>query len=165
MKNIKIINTGGTFNKKYNPLNGKLEVLQNNSVIEEILQKVFLSNEKPNLEGLLYKDSLDMNDDDRKALFEYIKSSKEDKIIVIHGTDTMDITAKYISQIKNKTIIFTGAMLPYSIDCIEATGNLFQAIGFLQNESKRNIYIAMHGYVKEYNLMYKNRQKGVFECH
>ena len=90
------------------------------------------------------------------------KVSKSKKIIVIHGTDTMHQSAKFISKfIKDKIVIFTGAMKPYEINPIEATSNLMLAIGFSQN-AKEGIYISMHGIVKKYNKIKKDYKKGIF---
>ncbi|HFU75727.1 MAG TPA: asparaginase [Arcobacter sp.] len=165
MEKIKIINIGGTFNKQYNPLNGELEVTQNNHIIESILHETYLTNEKPKVKGILFKDSLELTNKDRKKIVECIYNSKEDKIVIVHGTDTMHKTAKYVAKkIQNKQIVFTGAMVPYSISSIEATGNLMLALGFLQNKGGKGVYFAMHGNVLKHDKMFKNREKGVFEC-
>ena len=162
-KNILILNTGGTFNKVYNEIDGKLEVPRNNKAIENILESAKIINY--NLKGLLYKDSLEINDNDRKELQNVIEKSKYKKILIIHGTDTMDKTAKYLSKhLKNKTVILTGAMVPFSIDSIEATSNFMLALGALSMKKEDNIYIAMHGNIKQYTKIKKNRDLGVFEC-
>jgi L-asparaginase len=165
LEKIKIINTGGTFNKQYNPLNGELEVTQDNTIVEALLNKTYLTNTKPKIKGILFKDSLELTNKDRKKIVEYINSCKEDKVVIIHGTDTMHITAKYVAKkIQNKQIVFTGAMVPYSINQVEATGNLMLALGFLQGNIQNGVYFAMHGNVVEYDKMVKNRKIGVFEC-
>ena len=162
-KNILILNTGGTFNKVYNEIDGKLEVPRNNKAIENILESAKIINY--NLKGLLYKDSLEINDNDRKELQNVIEKSKYKKILIIHGTDTMDKTAKYLSKhLNNKTVILTGAMVPFSIDSIEATSNFMLALGALSMKKEDNIYIAMHGNIKQYTKIKKNRDLGVFEC-
>ncbi len=133
---ITVINTGGTFNKRYNPLSGELEVP---------------------------KDSLEMSDVDRELIVKTIKNCKNQNIIIVHGTDTMDLTAKYLDEkIKDKTIVLTGAMLPISINKIEATLNFSQAIGFLNSNCENGIYISMHGSVKNYKKLIKNRELGKF---
>ena len=104
-----------------------------------------------------------MNDDDRELIVKTIKDCKNEKIIIVHGTDTMDLTAKYLDKkIKDKTIILTGAMLPISINKVEATLNFSQAIGFLNSNIKNGIYISMHGSVKNYTKLLKNRDLGKF---
>lgn len=162
-KNILILNTGGTFNKTYNQISGKLLVTKSNKAILKILKDSKI--DSITVDGLIFKDSLDINKDDRKTLKYFINNSKYSQIIIVHGTDTMDITAKYLSKnTKNKTIVITGSMIPFSIDPIESTSNLMLAIGFLQNKVKNDIFIAMHGQVKRYTKIKKNRTIGKFEC-
>ena len=92
-----------------------------------------------------------------------LKNCKNENIIIVHGTDTMDLTAKYLDEkIKDKTIILIGAMLPISINKIEATLNFASAIGFLNANIKNGIYISMHGSVKNYKKLIKNREIGQF---
>ena len=161
---ILILNTGGTFNKVYNQLNGKLDILKNNENIEKILNLSKIYDCK--VESILYKDSLDINKKDRDQIISYIKRSEFEKIIIIHGTDTIDKTAKEIKKnILDKTIVLTGSMVPFSIDPIEATANLISAYSFVKYKNKKEIYIAMHGNIKKYNKIEKNRELGVFECH
>ena len=160
---ILILNTGGTFNKVYDELTGKLIVPKNNNAIKIILSKSKISDIK--IKGMIYKDSLDINNKDKKELKKYIEKSNYDKIIIVHGTDTINKTASYLSKyIKNKRIILTGAMKPFSIEQIEATSNLMSAFGFLLHSNKNNIYICMHGLIKKYNKIKKNKELGIFEC-
>ncbi|MBD3840879.1 MAG: asparaginase [Campylobacterales bacterium] len=164
MKKILILNTGGTLNKVYNPLTGALDVPSHNGIIEEILHKSMIKN--VTVEGLIFKDSLDMTQNDRDDLVQKIKATNIDNIIIVHGTDTMDQTANYLQQhICNKTILFTGAMKPYSIEPVEATANLLSAYGFLMANTDPDIYICMHGLIKPHQKVFKNRSLGVFECH
>ena len=160
---ILILNTGGTFNKIYDELTGKLIVPKNNNAIKMILSKSKISNTK--IKGIIYKDSLDINNKDREELKKYIEKSNYDKIIIVHGTDTINKTASYLNKyIKNKKIVLTGAMIPCSIEQTEATSNLMSAFGFLLNSNKNNIYICMHGLIKKYNKITKNKELGIFEC-
>ena len=167
MKNkekILILNTGGTFNKVYNQLNGSLDIYENNKSIEKILIASKIKN--VNIYGLVYKDSLDITNQDRNKLVKYINSSNYNKVLIIHGTDTINHTATYLShKIKDKQIVLTGTMIPFSIDPIEATSNLMLGYGFLKNCKKNNIYISMHGFVKKHDKIKKNRELGIFECH
>ena len=88
---------------------------------------------------------------------------KSDKIIIIHGTDTVDLTSKFIEdKIEGKKIVFTGAMVPMSIDEVEATMNFSQAIGFLNAPIKNGIYLSMHGSVIEHSKLKKDRSVGQF---
>jgi L-asparaginase len=156
-----ILNCGGTFNKRYNPINGELEVPYDNSAIEEILQSFA---PKYALAGLIYKDSLDMDANDRKMIANIIMESHDDTFLIIHGTDTMDLSAAFLAEIfTNKKIVFTGAMRPFSIDKIEASFNLGMAFGFLSELHESGVYICMNGYVKPYNQLVKNKHLGKFE--
>lgn len=160
MQRILIISTGGTFNKVYNPLHGELVIDKSSQAIEEIASK-WLCTLK--IQTIIGKDSLDMNDTDRKELLEAILSTNYNKIIVIHGTDTMNITAQYLSDTKlKKTIILTGAMVPYSIDPIEATANLASAYGYLQALEKNGVFIAMNGILGTHDKVRKDRVEGKF---
>lgn len=160
---ILILNTGGTFNKIYDQISGELFVPQNNTAINGILKQSKI--DYITVDGMIFKDSLEINKDDRRKIKNYIKKSVYSKIIIVHGTDTMDLSAQYFSKhLKNKVIVITGSMVPYSIDRQEATANLMLALGFIQTKTKKNVYIAMHGYVKQHNLIQKNRKIGIFEC-
>jgi L-asparaginase len=162
-ENILILNTGGTFNKIYDQISGELIVPKS----DDAVKKIILSSKIDyiTIDGLIYKDSLEITIEDRNLLVNYIKKSTYEKILIIHGTDTMSKTAKYLSKfIKNKVVVLTGAMVPYNLDKVEATANLLLAIGFLQKKSKNKIYISMHGNVKKYTKIQKNRKLGIFEC-
>lgn len=162
MNTILLISTGGTFNKIYNPLTGNLDIDKNSNSVKTILKNTKIQNY--HLKTIINKDSLDITKKDRKKLLKIIKKSKYNKIIVIHGTDTMDKTAYFLDKyIKDKTIILTGSMIPFSINPIEATANLSFACGFMQQNNKKDIYISMHGYIKNFKKLIKNKQKGIFE--
>lgn len=155
-----ILNTGGTFNKRYNPLTGELFVPSDNRAVAEILQSLVI---EIDVQGILYKDSLEMSEEDRSLLADTIAKSDEKVIIVIHGTDTMDLSAEAVARLElKKTIIFTGAMIPFSIDPIEAAANLSMAIGFALR-SCSGVYIVMQGICGQYNYVRKNRECGKFE--
>ena len=161
-KNILILNTGGTLSKVYNELSGELIVPKNNTAINMIAKYSKLSN--TTIDGLIYKDSLKINNDDRDKLVEYINHSNFTKIIIVHGTDTINITASYLNKrVQNKKIILTGSMIPFSINQIEATANIMSAYGFIKNCKKNNIYISMHGLIKKHNKIKKNKTLGVFQ--
>ena len=158
---ITVINTGGTFNKRYNPLSGELEVPKDSIALDEIISYCY--NIDFEVLNIISKDSLEMNDDDRELIVRTIQDSKNQNIIIVHGTDTMDLTAKYLDEkVNDKTIILTGAMLPISINKVEATLNFSQAIGFLNTNIENGIYISMHGSVKNYKKLIKNRELGKF---
>ena len=156
-----ILNSGGTFNKRYNHIKGELEVPYDNEAIENILSSI---DSEYSLAGVVYKDSLDMNLDDRKMLTNIIMESTDDTFIIVHGTDTMDETAEFLSEIfDDRKIILVGAMKPFEIDKVEASLNLGMAIGFSQAIKDFGVYICMSGHVKIWNELEKNRAKGKFE--
>ena len=158
---ITVINTGGTFNKRYNPLTGELEVPKDSLALDEIISYCY--NIDFDVLNVISKDSLDMSDADREFIVKTIKNCKNENIIIVHGTDTMGLTASFIDEkVNDKTIVLTGAMLPISINKIEATLNFSQAIGFLNANIENGIYISMHGSVKNYKKLVKNRELGKF---
>lgn len=160
MKKILLISTGGTFNKIYNPLNGNLEIDTKAKALDEISAKWQIDFEVVSIVG---KDSLEVTNSDRLLLLATINLSKHDDIIIIHGTDTMDLSAEYVADAElNKRIIFTGAMVPYSIDPVEATANFSAAFGYLQVLEKDGVYIAMNGIVASYDTLVKDRVSGKF---
>ena len=161
MQKITIVNTGGTFNKRYNPLNGELIVDKTSSALKDIAQK-WLHRFDESID-IIGKDSLDIDDSDRLEILETITKAKNHKIIIIHGTDTIDITAQYLSKHNiSKQIILTGAMMPYSIDPVEATANLASALGYIQAIEKNDIYISMNGIISKYKKVVKDRELGRF---
>jgi len=164
MKNhILIVNTGGTFNKFYDPLSGELIVDQGSRTLEEIASKWLTSFEIINIIG---KDSLEMTNHDRLELLATLSRTEAEKIIVVHGTDTMHLTAEYLADADlEKQIVLTGAMVPFSIDPVEATANLASAYGFLHNLKHYGIYIAMNGVIDHFGNVTKDRQEGRFITH
>ena len=159
--NITIINTGGTFNKKYNPIKGQLEVASDNSSLDNIL--ACCHNVEVNTLNIISKDSLDINNDDREILSRAVQNCKDENIIIIHGTDTIDLTSSYLNKkISNKKIVFTGAMIPMSINEVEATMNFSLALGFLSASIENGTYLAMHGVVVKSTNLTKDRKQGKF---
>ena len=158
---ILVINTGGTFNKVYNPLNGKLEVAKGNNSLNKIISSCHNVNFE--IKNIITKDSLDFTDADRQEICEVIKYNPYDKIIIVHGTDTIDLTSSFIKrEIHNKKIVFTGAMVPMSIEESEATMNFSMALGFLNGDVENGTYISMHGVVVDCSKLVKNRELGQF---
>jgi L-asparaginase len=159
-KKILIISTGGTFNKKYNPLKGLLKIDKESTAVYDIAEKWLSKFEVLNIIG---KDSLDMNSQDRLELLATINQSEYTNIIVIHGTDTMDTTAEYLADAdEERCIVMTGAMVPYAVDPIEATANLASAIGYMQRLKKDGVYIVMNGIFGPFDTIRKDRAKGRF---
>ncbi len=160
MEKILIINTGGTFNKIYNPINGELEIDKSGKAIKTIAKSWLIDFKIINIIG---KDSLDIIDSDREEIYKTIEKSEFKKIIIVHGTDTIDKTAKYLDELNlDRQIILTGAMVPFSINPIEATANLSSAYGYLLRKRENRIYIAMNGKIDLYKRVIKNRGKGYF---
>lgn len=158
---ITVLNTGGTFNKRYNPIKGQLEVPTDNIALDKIVKSCH--NVEFDIKNIVSKDSLEFTQEDRETILENILNSKNDKIIIIHGTDTVDLTSKFIEdKIAGKKVVFTGAMVPMSIDEVEATMNFSQAIGFLNAPIEDGIYLSMHGVVVLASKLVKNRELGQF---
>ena len=156
-----ILNSGGTFNKRYNKIEGTLDVPYDNKAIEQILKS---THGIYNQAGVVYKDSLEMTFEDRKMIANIISESEEKTFIIIHGTDTMHLTAEFLSEVfDDRVIIITGAMKPFEIDNIEATLNLGIAIGFSHAKPQNDVYITMNGVLAPWNKIEKNRALGRFE--
>ncbi len=156
-----ILNSGGTLNKRYNMLNGKLEVPYDNEAVEKILQSADFNFD---LAGVVYKDSLEMDINDRKMLANIIDESKDNTFIIIHGTDTIHHSAEFLSEVfENKKIILTGAMKPFEIDSVESSLNLGMAIGFAKALEKNGVYVCMSGHVELWQNLKKNKNLGKFE--
>lgn len=157
---IRIFITGGTFDKEYNELTGQLYF--NDSHLPEMLE---LGRNLVNVEvrTLMMVDSLEMTDEDRGLIAEHCRKSKEDKIIITHGTDTMAETAQLLSKkIKAKTIVITGAMIPYKFGSSDGLFNLGSALAFVQT-LKPGVYVAMNGRYFNADNVRKNKETGVFE--
>ena len=156
-----ILNSGGTFNKRYNMLTGELEVPVDNYAVERILESFA---DKPPLAGVVYKDSLEMDMNDRKMIADIIFHSSEREFVIVHGTDTMEISAEFLAEIfEDRLIVLTGAMKPFEIDNVEASLNLGLAIGFAHSCEKNGVYICMNGYIEPWERIKKNKQLGRFE--
>jgi len=156
-----ILNSGGTFNKRYNPISGELEVPYDNYAIERIVESVA---SQYDLAGVVYKDSLEMNTDDRKMLASIILESKENKFLVVHGTDTMHLSAEFFDEVfDDRIIVLTGAMKPFEVDNVEASLNFGMAMGFLNAATEAGVYICMSGHIEMWDKIEKNRNIGKFE--
>ncbi len=159
---IKIFITGGTFDKSYDHINGKL-------FFEKTHLPEMIKRSKCNLDikvkTILMKDSLDLSNKDVSKIVNTCKKEKSNNIIITHGTDTMTNTARLIAEQKlsNKTIILTGAMIPYAFgSSSDGFFNLGCALSFVQT-LKPGVYITMQGEYFEWDKVKKNGKKGVFE--
>jgi len=160
MNPIKIFVTGGTFDKEYNELNGELYF--KNTHLHEMLA-LARSQLKVNIETIMMKDSLELSDHDRNLIVKKCLESDENQILITHGTDTMVETAKLLAaQINDKTIILTGAMIPYKFGSSDGLFNLGSSLSFLQSLPK-GIYIAMNGNIFNCNNVKKNKKLGLFQ--
>ena len=162
MFDIRIITTGGTFDKHYDAVKGELTFHE--SHLPKILQQA-RTTLSICLEGALAVDSLQMTEEEREAVVEHISHSTEDRIVVIHGTDTMVKTASLThdkGDIEGKVVVFTGAMIPYALENSDAEFNLGVAIAAVQTLTP-GVYVAMGGRIYTYDHVRKNREKGIFE--
>jgi L-asparaginase len=157
---IRIFITGGTFDKEYNELTGQLYF--KDSHLPEMLE--LGRNLVPvEIRTLMMVDSLEMTDDDRALIAEHCAKSPEGKIIITHGTDTMSETAQVIARrVKDKTIVLTGAMVPYKFGSSDGLFNLGSALAFVQTLSP-GVYVVMNGRYFNANNVRKNKETGEFE--
>jgi len=157
---IKILITGGTFDKEYNELAG--ELFFNKTHVPEML-KLGRSRLDIKIQNLLMIDSLQITDSDINLILEECKKSKENKILITQGTDKMVETAKILGQtIKDKTIVLTGAIIPYAFGSSDGLFNLGSALAFVQT-LPHGVYISMNGRYFHWDNVRKNRQRGEFE--
>ena len=156
----KIFITGGTFDKEYNELTGKLYF--NYTHMHELL-KLGRCNLNVEIETLMMVDSLDMTETQRNIIVQKCSEEPLNSIIITHGTDTMVETAYALAKnIKNKTIILTGAMIPFKFGSSDGLFNMGSALAYVQSLNK-GIYIAMNGQIFNYENVKKNTELGVFE--
>lgn len=157
---IRIIITGGTFDKKFNKITGGF-VFEKTHVPQMLKQS--LCTQETILETLMLKDSLYMTEDDRKEILQRCELSAEDHIIITHGTDSMVETAQVLgNDMKDKTIVLIGAMVPYSLVNSDALFNFGCAIAAVQALPK-GVYITINGKIFTWDNVRKNKQIGEFE--
>ena len=157
---IKIIVTGGTFDKEYNELTG--ELFFNSTHVPEML-KLGRSRVEVDIVTLMMRDSLHMTDEDIENILKECNDCKEKHIIITHGTDNMVKTANVLGRfIKDKTIVFTGAIIPYAFGSSDGLFNLGSALAFVQC-LRYGVYIVMNGKYFTYDDVRKNKQNGIFE--
>lgn len=158
--NIKILATGGTIDKIYNHKNGLLKF--DRTYLPDMLNRARIEI-NIDVEQIILIDSLYMSDKQRDLIVNKALECKEEYVLITHGTDTMCKTAKLLDKkIKNKTIVLTGAMVPYKVNNSDALFNLGCAIGSLQLLQK-GVYIAMNGRVLPAKNVVKNIALGIFE--
>ena len=157
---IRIFVTGGTFDKEYNELSGELFFKETH--LYEML-KLGRCGLVFDISTLMMIDSLEMTDFDRKMILENCIRADENKIVITHGTDTMVETARFLAGfVKDKTILLTGAMIPYKFGSSDGLFNLGSALAFVQT-LPHGVYIAMNGKYFNWDNVRKNKKTGVFE--
>ena len=157
---IRIVVTGGTFDKTYDEIRGRLSFADTH--VPEML-RLGRSRVELTVETLMMIDSLDMTNGDRAAIVARCAECAEGRIVVTHGTDTMVETARALAAgVSDKTVVLTGAMIPYAFGSSDGLFNLGSALSFAQ-VLPPGVYIAMNGQCFAWDRVRKNTQTGVFE--
>ena len=156
---IRFITTGGTIDKIYFDALSQFEVGE--SVVEHILTEGLVDFEY-DVVSLFQKDSLEIDDADRKHLREYIESDDATHYVITHGTDTMSDTASALSGLDGKTVVLTGALTPGRFRTTDAVFNVGMAVATVQI-AKPGVYISMSGQVFEAGAVRKYRAENRFE--
>jgi L-asparaginase len=164
MTTIRVFVTGGTFDKEYNELTGTLAFKDTH--LPEML-RLGRSRVDVSVRTLMMIDSLDMRDADRALIVEQCRQVPESRILITHGTDTMVETATALAAAlppaTGKTVVLTGAMIPYAFGSSDGLFNLGSALSFVQ-VLLPGVYVAMNGRCFEWDRVRKNRETGVFEA-
>jgi L-asparaginase len=163
---IRVVVTGGTFDKEYNELTGTL--FFKDTHVPEML-RLGRSRVEVSVQTLAMMDSLDMTDADRQRVVRECRQAPESRIVVTHGTDTMVETARAIgadhsAAMADKTIVLTGAMVPYAFGSSDGLFNLGSALSFVQVLAP-GVYVAMNGRYFVWDAVEKDRSAGVFVSH
>jgi L-asparaginase len=160
---IAILVTGGTFDKQYDELNGRLTFGATH--IQEML-RLGRCRLDVAVRQLMMIDSLEMSDETRQAIAQACLTGAESRIVITHGTDTMVETARVLAAAglaeRGKTAVLTGAMVPYAFGSSDGLFNLGSALSFAQLLPP-GVYIAMNGRAFGWDRVRKNRETGVFE--
>jgi L-asparaginase len=157
---IRVFVTGGTFDKTYDEIEGKLSF--GDTHLNEML-RLGRCHVDVSVRTLMMIDSLDMSEDDRGIIVHNCQQCEESRLVVTHGTDTMVETAAALARgVPGKTIVLTGAMVPYAFGSSDGLFNLGSALSFAQ-VLPSGVYIAMNGRHFAWDRVRKNRDAGVFE--
>ena len=157
---IRLLVTGGTFDKEYDEITGQL--FFKDTHVREMLR---LGRADLDLEirTLMMIDSLEMRDLDRELVLKSCMEPGCERIVVTHGTDTMPDTARYLGErVSGRTVVLTGAMIPYTFGSSDGLFNLGCALAFAQ-VLPRGVYVAMNGRAFDWRTVRKNRATGRFE--
>ena len=158
---IRIFVTGGTFDKEYDEITGKLYFKDTH--VQEML-RLGRCSLKYEVSTLMMIDSLDMKDSDREKILKNVQGAKEKHIVITHGTDTMAVTARILGPvIRDQTVILTGAMVPYKFGSSDGLFNLGSALAFSQTLSP-GVYVAMNGRALPWDNVEKDRKTGLFHA-
>jgi L-asparaginase len=158
---IRILVTGGTFDKEYDELHGRLFFLDTH--VPEMLARGRCKLDVT-VDTLTMMDSLDMDDAVRASIVEHVRSCAETAVVITHGTDTMTVTARALAEagLSTKTIVLTGAMVPFAFGSSDGLFNLGSALSFVQ-ALPPGVYVAMNGRLFNWDRVRKNKSTGVFE--
>ncbi len=157
---IRLLVTGGTFDKEYDEIHGKL--FFRDTHLPEML-RMGRCRLEVEIRTLMLIDSLEMTEGDRLIIAENCKDVPETEIVITHGTDTMVQTAATLArEVRGKTIVLTGAMIPIAFGSSDGLFNLGGALSVVQ-VLPPGVYIAMNGRVFDWNRVRKNKDTGVFE--
>ncbi len=157
---IRILVTGGTFDKEYNERTGQL-YFKDTHLLEML--RLGRSRVQVTIHTVMMIDSMEMTDADRALIVQNCLQSHEHRIVITHGTDTMTETAAAVaSAITGKTVVLTGAMIPYAFGSSDGLFNLGSALSFVQ-VLPHGVYIAMNGKCFPWDRVRKNRERGEFE--
>lgn len=157
---IRVFVTGGTFDKTYDEIRGRLTFAETH-----LLEMLRLGRSRVgvSIHTLMMVDSLDMTDADREVIVRNCAQCGDARIVITHGTDTMVNTARALAAaVTGKTIVLTGAMIPYAFGSSDGLFNLGSALSFAQ-VLPEGVYIAMNGQHFAWDQVRKNRETGVFE--
>jgi len=157
---VRIFITGGTFDKEYDEISGHL-YFKDTHVAEMLeLGRCRLQVE---IRTIMMIDSLEMTDEDRQLIAQNCLKASECQIVITHGTDTMVDTARVLAaRVPDKTVVLTGAMIPYAFGSSDGLFNLGSALALAQ-VLPPGVYIAINGQVFDWDKTRKNKDTGVFE--
>jgi L-asparaginase len=158
---IRFLVTGGTFDKEYDDINGSLYFKDTH--VREML-KLGRSDLDLRVRTLMMIDSTEMTEVDRELILRSCLEAEEDRIVISHGTDTMSETARYLgTRVRDKTVVLTGALVPYTFGSSDGLFNLGSALAFVQT-LPHGVYVVMNGRRFDWDDVRKNRSTGRFEA-
>ena len=156
---IRLFVTGGTFDKEYDDINGRL--FFKDTHVPEML-RLGRCSVHVDIRTLMMIDSLEMTTVDRDLILRSVQNAAEQRIVITHGTDTMAVTAQVLGpSVRGKTVVLTGAMIPYKFGSSDGLFNLGSAIAFAQS-LQPGVYVAMNGRIFNWDNVEKDRETGLF---